>query len=348
LFRELEERHARTLKREAEFRKQYGYIRMPVTAVAGDKRMIAVGGSLLAQDGKDYGFVRTVHDVGLHFFGEEFLDQQSALPFEEQHVPIQWMSAWVDEYNLANRLSPGDPAAQQLGSGAAWLRLAFDLYTIQDNSALQTALRTRLLNPLQFQGARHELKIAALWIAAGFTLTYEDERDMLKTHPEFIAKDQFSDLIVAVEAKSRHRTGVQGYAGGKPENLRRADVRKLLTEAYKKKVDLPLYVFVDLNLPRPENPSERDTWVSEIQATIADMTAEGLHERGPVNAAFFTNDPSHYLLRDRLVGDQDNLWVISYRYEDPKVAHPSIDVIERIKLAFSHRVAPPSSYWDDE
>lgn len=348
LFGKANAQLAKRVNREREFTERYGHIRMPMsTSMPDGSRFFVVGGGIL-RSAAPQSFVTTVHDVGLLFFGEDYLAEQEALPFEHRHTPIQWMHAWIEEHNKAQADVHRDPRALQIAAGAAWLRLAFDLYTIQDNSTLSAERRKKLIDPAHFQGARHELAVAALWVAAGFTLEYENEKDVSRTHPEFIAKDRFSDLRVAVEAKSNHRTGVQGYQGGNPGNARRANVRKLLEAAYRKKVDLPLYAFLDLNLPRPVSADERLSWVREIHQTVDDMTAEGAHAACPVNAVFFLNDPSHYLMRERLVDETDVLWMVTHLYLDPKISHPVENIVDRIERARIQRIAPPDDYWDDE
>ena len=100
------------------------------------------------------------------------------------------------------------------------------------------------------QGARYELWVAAICITAGFDLDFENETNPSKVHTEFIATDRHSTTKIAVEAKSRHRRGVQGFTGGvevKPGD--KVDIRGVVLEGYKKSSALPLYVFVDVNLP---------------------------------------------------------------------------------------------------
>jgi hypothetical protein len=243
------------------------------------------------------------------------------------------MNAWVEEHNRIIAEQPGDPYATQRGAGAAWLRFAFDLYTISDNAELQAILRRRLLSPTDFQAARYELKIAALWIAAGFTLEFENERNVRTTHPEFVAVDRFSDLRVAVEVKSRHRPGIQGFGSAETAVAPRPNVRTQLMAAYRKQVDLPLYVFIELNLP-PATHDERNDWVEEIYQTIADMDDEGYHSPSPANLVVFTNDPSHYSLRERIDSETHNLWWLPHQFQAPRVPHPAIDLRERIEKAF--------------
>jgi len=349
LMRKAQAALQRSKQRQREFEQLYGHIRMPESAWLDGHLMFAMGGKILRQrESGPRDFATVVHDIGLMFFGEEYLEQQEQLPFEQRHVPIQWMHAWCEEHNKALVSDPDSPEAFQIGAGAAWQRFAFDVYTISDNSELRRELRRKLLDPSDFQGARHELRVAAWWIAAGFDIAYENEKNVEKKHPEFVAKCRFTGTKVAVEAKSKHRTGVQGFNSGNPANARKALVRELLVAAQEKHVEVPLYAFLDLNLPPPDDDIERDKWLSEIERTVEDMYAEGLGEASPLNAVFFSNDPSHYLLRDRITSSAHNLWFMRHTYATPRYPHPDVDIVGRIEKAHQMRCAPPAHFWNDE
>ena len=190
--------------------------------------------------------------------------------------------------DLSKSAIPNTRAAQ-IGGGAAWFRFAYDLFTIRDNAKLQDVLRKRLLTGKDFQGARHELWVAALCVVAGFDLTFEDETDNTRGHPEFIATDRFSPAKIAVEAKSRHRRGVKGFKGGVDRNPGESvDVRGLVLDAYSKSKDLPLYVFVDVNLPPVADEETWNQWLGEIDTTMSDLQAEGYADPCPANIVFFT------------------------------------------------------------
>jgi hypothetical protein len=112
--------------------------------------------------------------------------------------------------------------------------------------SLRKHLKQRLLYGAYFQGARHELRVAAVCVAAGFDLKFEDESDGSRKHPEFVGKHRTLGYEIAVEAKSRHRFGVNGFTGGKegaPEDS--VGIRDLVLGAYKKASSVPFYVFVD-------------------------------------------------------------------------------------------------------
>jgi len=339
-FREREER-------EREFVDRYGHARPPMAVKAfDDKMMVAIGGSLYQQtrDG-DYTFLDAIHDHALSMFGVPMLETEEAKPLDERHPALQWMAAYVDHVNKLRGEGNTDSRATQIGAGAAWYRFAYDLYTISDNARLEAVMKKRLQNADFFQAARHELWVAALSVAAGFELQFEDESDNTKTHPEFIGSDKFSSTRIAVEAKSRHRKGTYGFAGGKNVPPGEAvDIRQLVLDAYKKKTDLPFYIFIDVNLPPAADEETYARWQLELDKTMWELEQEGYGNPAPENVIFFSNDPSHYLRDEQIGNDSDRLWLKHYRSNAPRVPHPQPDVLERFAKAQRQRLAPPRDF----
>ena len=342
-MRMFQEREAR----EREYVDQHGHARAPMSIKFGDKMMVAIGGSIYQQTREGtYSFLDAVHDHALILFGDSMLDAEDKRPLDERHTALQWMNAYADHHNAVIASGNTEPRASQTGAGAAWYRFAYDLYTIQDNARLEAVLQKRLRNPDTFQSARHELWVAALSVAAGFSLEFEDESDNSKTHPEFIGTDKFSDVRIAVEAKSRRRHGAYGFTGGKtiaPGEI--VDIRQLVLDAYKKKTDLPFYVFIDVNLPAADSETYR-RWLGEIDRTMADLEQEGYASPAQANAVFFVNDPSHYLRDDQIGNEADSLWIKPYPANQPRVPHPEPDIVERFMKAWRQRAIPPRDFPD--
>jgi hypothetical protein len=347
LIKKVRSKFAERKKREQDFVEQYGHARPPMAVKAfGDKMMVAIGGSLYQQTREgSYTFLDAIHDHALHFFGEPMLQAEEVKPIDEQHLALQWMNVYVENTNKLLAEGNADPRATQIGAGAAWYRFAYDLYTIQDNATLEAILKKRLLDPSTFQGARHELWVAALCVAAGFVLQFEDETDNQKTHPEFIGTDKFSSMRIAVEAKSRHRNGVKGFVGGKdipPGET--VGIRQLVLDAYKKDTDLPFYIFVDVNLPPAPDEATYQRWLQELENTMRELEQEGYGNPAAENILFFSNDPSHYLRDEQIGNDSDRLWLKHYQSSNPRVPHPPTDVWERFRKAHAQRLAPPRDF----
>lgn len=333
-------------RQRREFAEAYGHIRPPMAVkVFNGKMMVAIGGDLYLQtrDGP-YNFLHAIHDHALQFFGESMLEAEEKKLFEHRHPALQWMQTYVDHHNSAVANGEANQRVAPIGAGAAWYRFAYDLYTIQDNATLTAAIKKRLINPDHFQAARHELWVAALCVAAGFDLQFEDESDNSKKHPEFVGVDRFSATKIAVEAKSRHRRGVNGFTGGKdvaPGEM--IDIRRLVTDAYLKQTDLPLYIFVDVNLP-PADGDTWDRWMHELDKTMWELEQEGYGDPAYENALFFSNDPSHYLLDKPIGTDADQLWLKPYKPLNPRVPHPVPDIFDRFLKAHTQRSAPPKDF----
>ena len=338
---------------EKQFISDFGHIRPPMGLKHQGSALVVIGGSIYKQTRPgEYTFLHAIHDHALEFFGTSMLEAEEQKPFEQRHPALQWMELFVAN---SNRPRTADDAGGRIGAGAAWHRLAYDLYTIRDNAKLEAAMKVRLLDPARFQGARHELYVAALCVAAGFELQFEDESDGSKTHPEFVGTDKFTKTQIAVEAKSRHRKGVKGFAGGKYETPgATVGIRSLVTDAFKKVTDLPLYVFVDVNLP-PGPEAERKRWLAEIEQTMSDLGQEGYDDPSPANAIFFNNDPSHYMLEQQIGGEESCLWFKPFFADQPKTPHPSDDVFDRLVKAHDQRISAPADFpkfsnpqWKDE
>jgi hypothetical protein len=330
------------------YKEKLGHARLPVTAMMGDKRMIVVGSSIYKQTQEgEYGFMNLAHDCALELFGVPFLEEQECKPLEERHPALQWMYTYVDHHNRIEQRGDKSPTAHLIGAGAAWGRFGYDLFTIRDNAKLHAQLKRRLLDVPYFQGARHELAVAAICIAAGFSLEFEDDSKNKNKHPEFIGTDKVTGAKIAVEAKSRHRRGVKAFTSGRDippgDNV---GIRNLVLDSYQQCGSLPHYVFVDVNLPPAPDEDTFQRWLQEIDQTMSDLSTEGYADPCPANAVFFMNDPSHYLLREKIGQRGDRLWFKHYGANTPRVAHPSSDMVKRFSDAIALRVSPPEKFPD--
>lgn len=319
-----------------------------MSAMMGDKRMIVIGESIYKQTQEGpYSFMNVVHDCGVEIFGVPYLEEQERRPLHERHPALQWMYTYVDHQQCLVQQGNVDPRAHQIGAGGAWFRFGYDLFTIRDNVTLHTRLKERLLNVQDFQAARHELAVAAMCVAAGFEIDFEDETDNLRKHTEFIGTDKLTGAKIAVEAKSRRRRGVKGFLSGRdiPPG-QEVGIRDLVLGGFEKNSPHPSYIFVDVNLPAMPDEDTYQRWLQEIEKTMLDLAAEGYADPCPVNAVFFTNDPSHYLLREQIGKPEDSLWFKYYEADIPRIPHPASDMVKRFSDAFTARIAPPEDFPD--
>ncbi len=327
------------------FISKHGQINKPQLLKMGDSNIVAIGNQIFRQANPGpYNFINAIVDYALHVFGNAFLEAEENKPFENRHPAIQWLHASGDHHNATLARKDAKTEDFQFGIGAAWIRLAYDLYIIHDNAELQEVMIKRLKDVDTFQAARHELWVAALFVAAGFEINFEDESDNSKRHPEFIAVEKETGMKVAVEAKSRRRQGVKGFTGGHPfAKADKVGARGLVVDAYKKAEDIPLYVFVDVNLP-PATVEQQQVWFQELDDMMNDLALEGYCDPCPAHAVFFYNDPSHFV--DRLISnDTDHLWIKYYADKKPDKPYPK-NIIERIMTAHHQRANPPEDIPD--
>jgi hypothetical protein len=329
-------------------REKHGHARPPMSIMFGGKRVTVIGSSIYKQTQEGaYSFMNVLHDCGLEIFGTAYLEEQERRPLGERHPALQWMYTYVENRQRLERDEVTDLEAYRIGAGGAWFRFGYDLFTIRDNAKLQTRLSERLLDVQHFQGARHELAVAAICVAAGYELDFEDEADRTRKHPEFIGTDKLTGAKIAVEAKSRHRRGVKGFMHGRDVHPgEEVGIRGLVVDGFQKESPYPFYLFVDVNLPPAPDETTRERWLEELWRTMGDLAAEGYANPCPANAVFFTNDPSHYILLEPIGKPSDSLWFKHFEADAPRVPHPAPDMASRFLKAFTARIAPPEDFPD--
>jgi hypothetical protein len=238
----------------------------------------------------EYGFAR---------FGKEWLEKQQQSDPAHQHPMFVWRRQAYDFMTSQPRRSDGTFAATPNGPLAACNSFYYDLYTADDNSILDESLLERLRNPDQFQGALHEVFVAATCLRAGYSIVPEDERNPTGKRVEFIAVHNATQQHVLVEAKSRHRAGVLAMSGPRDDN---PDIRfrSLINNAISKDPSNPLAIFVDTNLPMNRaEPFYKPISLNPIVMSKA-MTALVQKIRidyggvDPYNLLVFSNHPQHY------------------------------------------------------
>lgn len=180
-------------------------------------------------------------------------------------------------------------SAEPNGPMAAYISLAYDLFVLEDNKSLQESLldRMRASDRPTFWGARYEAMVAATLIKSGFDLTYEDEFDNRKTHPEFIATHRDTGEQVDVEAKKRNRSGVP-----QSDAEVRLNITDLLKSAIKKFRGRPFVIFLELNLPPIDGDPLKKPWFQELLDSISDSGTRDAYGKDSCNLFVFTNYPT--------------------------------------------------------
>jgi hypothetical protein len=235
---------------------------------------------------------------------DSWLEAQRAAPTSKQDVLFAWLEAFDAFLGRFAARGAGGEFRDILGVKAKLFAiLANDLYTLDGDGKLQDSVLQRLTRAESFQGALHEIRVATTMMRADFSIDFEDETDSSRKHPEFLATHRRTGTVVAVEAKSIHRLGVLGYgAGAAPPSLETADPHKIAAQicgqverSLPKAIDLPLYAFVDLNLPPSVAEELGLAWMDECTRILPQvdtgMDRNGVFVGKTMNLLTVTNWP---------------------------------------------------------
>jgi len=247
---------------------------------------------------------QTFHEVLISILtsilANPWYEQQLAKRPQDRHIIMQWIGAWCDE---SQRAVPPDhqPGTRyefkRTGQAQELLALAYDIYCLLQADSLDSDVRDRLKTDDQFQGARYELAVAAIFIRSGFSIEWLDQGKGPGKRCEFIATHRLTGEAIAVEAKSRHRAGTLQQPGPPPDLARlHGDVRRLYVKAIAKDPkDKAFAIFIDANLPhQPEAPQLDKTWIREVGEMVTEHLTSLLPEPAPFSVLFITNYAWHY------------------------------------------------------
>lgn len=334
--------------RERERIARFGDVRDIIAVDFAGQKVVAVGNEIYHSENwrtfADF-LLAYIKSVLSRAFGVDWAPNQLKLPLAARHPILQWLDAF---YALAAKASQGEDGLYTTtldGPASAYLSLAYDLYVLKNNLALQADVVHRMKDKGHFQHARYELTVAATMIRAGFAIEYEDERDNRRRHPEFLATYRRTGERVAVEAKSRKRSGVLGYKGPRdtPDRFR-LGIESLVRDALGKATEFPYLVFVDANMA-PDVSLKTTGWLPEVNDMLVRVAHgfgdTGVFEGTPLTALLVTNFPHDYGLR----GERDPgkvLFVSEPTHAKRKLSDPS--VMASVTLAVRQYGHMPSDF----
>ena len=244
---EFHEAPARFRAKQLQAEQQQGSGRPIISGEFDGTRFVAVGPRLMASP-RWKTFHDFLNDYIRDVFGADWGNAELQKPFEQRHPVLQWYHHVCIHQQKFIKV-PGEVAtAPTIGAAAAYLTLAYDLYSLAHNAEIQARLINRLKDIDQFPGARYETFVAAAMIRAGFELEFEDEQDGSVSHCEFTAKSKFTGRKFSVEAKHREPTDQSGWA-----NFRWG---KRLQKALRKNANHQRIVFIDINVPDDATDSQ--------------------------------------------------------------------------------------------
>lgn len=258
-------------------------------------------------------------------FGEAWYRKEMAKNEALRHSVIRWLAALRSHQAKHKPLDHKKGqvfAAPATGEVVALIALAHDLYLLQKVNRLPKKLVNRLRNFDEFQGARYEVAIAATFVKCGFQIEWDT--DAGKRHPEFIARNKRTGEELSVETKSRHRRGVLNQPGAQADQVV-ADVDQLYSDALgQDSGNRPFAIFLDVNLPPGDNPSNLADWQAEILA------------RWPGNASVsllgFTNFAWHYLASDQNVPQPREYFLARFDQAERPLKSP--ETVGCLQIAF--------------
>lgn len=284
---------SKTKQRELSRKKKYGDIKPIISAKAGGKRFVAIGGHMHGSD-KWKTFPDFLHDYIMIIFGEKWFNSEISKPAIKRHPVIQWRYS-IHEF-LKHQKINNNGLYKIIPSGPykAYLTLAYDIYLLEHHLKIQEAFVKRLRIIDQFQGARYELFAASNMIRAGFDLAYDLQTKEGAKVVEFLATHKDTGVKIAIEAKSRHRPGVLGQGGDKesPKSIR-IRLGQLINNAINKKPDYPYFIFIDMNLPPEKTKDFIDAGIKEMISSLKNAP-EAENEKDYYNLILYTNFPYHY------------------------------------------------------
>ena len=294
---------ARKIREEEEFRSQGIRVNVVRPVIWQGKKVWALGNRIYPGRRPNETFHEFIIDVLRNELGREWWEAQLALPESRQHFIMQCfqhLSDWQRRHAPdANREADGVWSALPDGWSRSLVAFAWDVASLLHAAKIPAQLLDRLRSMPEFQGARHELAIDAVFARLGFRIEFLDDGPKhTEKHCEFYAHCENPPFSIAVEAKSRRRAGVLHEAG--EEDPARAQegrgvVRLLKSAVEQRPGDRPFVVFVDVNAPQtPGLPFREKQWVRDIQSIIEGLEPPSPQKRCPYNAVFFTNYPYHY------------------------------------------------------
>ena len=211
----------------------------------GGQRFRAVGRGIYPEQSAGQLSATIIEHFKSQVLGRKWLEEEGIKPADEQHFLMRWLTAWDELYRQtqAQDQSAGVSYIPLPGEVQELLAVADDACRIlQVQKRFPDKLRRRLLNWREFQGARYEVAVAGIFIRSNFDIEWIND----KTGPankagkrcEFNAVHRATREVIAVEAKSRRRTGTLHEPGESPDlSGLRADVSDLYRKAVEKKPD---------------------------------------------------------------------------------------------------------------
>ncbi len=293
-------------------RKQQQGLGKPIISDVGDgHRLVAVGNRMYFSEKW-----RTFHDFLRDFLigtlGREWFKEQIDAEESKRHTVVNWyMQSLEDARELHEQSENGLVTGPMTGAQRAFLNLAYNIYLIAHHSDPQKSekivdsfiWRLKSARKDDFLGKLFETYTSAVFLKAGFEIEYENERDGLESHVEFVATYPESKKKFSVEVKTRNP---QASKDGPVDDIRRLRVGSKLTRALRKRAKHMRVVFIEVNVPDVITDGYKGTWMESALQQI--WEAESYRDREgklyPPSYVCVTNHAFHNHLSSTNIGIQ--------------------------------------------
>jgi len=310
---------------------------------------LRVNNSIYFSDKKRVTFHEALIDHLSLVLGKEWKEAQAKLPVGDRHFIFECYNE-TDRY-LSSRDADVHKENQQISSVSpngyvqSLISLAFDVYLLENARVLDGKVVDRLKLKDQYQGARYEITVAAIYIKAGWTIEWCRDQRGVKI-PEFIATSSDGKCKMAVEAKSKRRDGILHKDGVfDPKNAEKGNMLYLFKEALGKETfDLPYAIFMDLNSPQTIAKAHKEHWLSDLRALFSSVNPS--HNESTIekqNLVVSTNFSPHYDGRGKAIGGQYTIALssnaehpISNEYLDPIIL--AIENVQSVPMLFPSHI----------
>jgi len=273
--------------------------------------------------------------IGFNWFRE-----QAKLSLDKRHfisICFEKFGEWiVKNEKTAERVSESIWMAKPDGYTKSFFSLAFDVCSLIHKQKLPSSLLNRLKDREQYQGARYEIAIAAIFSRLDCDIQFTDEKSKSK-HCEFVARHRTTNSVLAVEAKSKHRPGVLhqiGFLSPIDKLLSARMTKRLFNNALEQNPkDVPFAVFIDVNSPMtPDIPINDKPWVKDARKLVSHKLDSVPPQEYPLSAVFFTNFSYHYQTEKEAEQGESTGIVISH----PKFPPPNPEFFEYLQGALNN------------
>jgi hypothetical protein len=313
------------------------YVNFPEPAIYKGNKFWMLGSRLWYERPSMETFHEFLIFVLYQMLGEGWRDEQLGFQNPEKHF-IYRCAEEFDKFRWENSNSEkvnGLWAVSPNGYVRSLLSLAFDVASLFHTEHVPTDIFNRLKTRDQYQGARYEIAIAAIFARLGYKITFLDEQNVKETHPEFIAEDLDTNERIAIEVKSKEKRGVLHVSGAESEGqILRGDVGRLYRHALRQNPgNMPFVVFIDVNVPQDPNiPWEQKPWIKDIDDIEKKALPHGPANPNPCTALIYTNFSYHYQTENEALPAENLITWASY----PVFPIKRLDFIQRLMKALKN------------